>query len=138
MFPCTGLELVTLATEKGRALIFPVAEIPPRAGSAMGVKAIRMAAGDKVLGFQLALRKRQGLKVWTNRGREVIVRETSYKPAKRGGKGAIVIQKGNLSHCEWPPVLLQPGGDVDEEPDAEELMEGDLDASEETDQGDRE
>jgi DNA gyrase subunit A len=115
----SGEENVTLATERGRVLLFAVSEVPARAGAARGVNAIKLAPKDRVLGFQLAVRKREGVRVWTHRGREVIVRETSYRPAARGGKGTIVMKQGGFERCEWPPVVLAPGmepEDDDHEP----------------------
>ena len=120
---CAGDELVTLATEEGRVLIFKVSEVPPRAGAARGVKAIRLGPKDRVLGFQLTTRKRHGLRAWTTRGREVIVRETSYKPARRGGKGTIVIKQGRLERCEVQPVIIEPLVDEEFEEGAEGFEE---------------
>ena len=121
VFLVSGDENVTLATEQGRVLIFAVSEIPARSGAARGVNAIKLSGPDRLLGFSLATRKRQGLHTWTSRGREVIVRETSYKPASRGGKGVEVIKQGHLERCEWPAIVLAPGL----EPDEEDGFEGD-------------
>jgi len=124
---CAGDENVALATKDGRVLLFAVREIPPRAGAARGVKAIRLGQGDRVLGFALVRKKREGLRVATNRGREVIVRETSYKPASRGGRGTIVIRKGGLVLDDWPAEVVEPRGDEDlehEEPEDEEEIAG--------------
>ena len=74
-----------------------------------------MDAGDRILGFALATKKRQGLTVRTSRGRELVVRETSYRPVKRGGKGTTVIKVGRLTDCDWPLVILQPPKEEDEE-----------------------
>jgi hypothetical protein len=42
----------------------------------------------------------------------MIVRETSYKPASRGGKGMCVLKRGRLTKFEWPlEVLVPPEGD---------------------------
>ena len=79
-----------------------------------GVNAIKLASGDQILGFTLTIKKRQGLTVWTSRGRELIVRETSYKPVKRGAKGAVVLQVGSLTKCDWPLQILQPPSEEDE------------------------
>ena len=112
VFTCAGDEMVTLATEDAHVLIFAVSEIPPRANAAKGVNAIKLETLDRVLGFQLSTRKREGLKVWTNRGAEMIVRETSYKPASRGGKGICVLKRGRLTKFEWPlEVLVPPEGE---------------------------
>jgi DNA gyrase subunit A len=117
---CAGDEMVTLATEDAHVLIFAVHEIPPRANAAKGVNAIKLEGYDRVLGFQLSTRKRDGLKTYTNRDAEVIVRETSYKPSARGGKGHCILKRGRLVRCEWPVEILVPpegsdeaGGDAD-------------------------
>ncbi len=110
-FACAGDENVTLATEHAHVLIFAVHEIPPRANAARGVNAIRLEELDRVLAFQLSTRKRDGLKVFTNRDAEVIVRETSYKSASRGGKGICILKRGRLVRFEWPvEILLPPEG----------------------------
>jgi len=108
VFACAGDEHIALATHKGRAMLFHVDDIPPKASAVRGVNAIKLEKGDAILGFVLTVKKRQGLTVWTSRGREFIVRETSYRPVKRGGKGAVVIKVGNLTKCEQPLVILQP------------------------------
>jgi len=113
---CAGDEMVTLATEDAHVLIFAVNEIPPRANAAKGVNAIKLEELDRVLGFQLSTRKRDGLKVWTNRGAEMIVRETSYRPASRGGKGICVLKRGRLTKFEWPVEVLMPAEGEDEAP----------------------
>jgi DNA gyrase subunit A len=109
--PTAGDENVALATHDGRVMLFSVDEIPVKANAVRGVNAIRLLKKDAVIGFALVRKKREGLTCWTNRGREVIVRETSYKPVKRGGKGTEVIRLGHLTHCEVPVVVYQPGGD---------------------------
>ena len=116
VFYTEGDENLTLATEGGRVLIFPVADVPAKANAVRGVNAIKLDAGDRVLGFALARKKREGLKTFTNRGREVIVRETSHRVVRRGGKGTVVIRLGKLVTCEYPVRLLQP-------PSAEEEVE---------------
>jgi DNA gyrase subunit A len=122
VFPCSGAENVAIASRDGRVLLFPVHEIPPRAGAARGVNAIKLGDKDSVLGFKLVTAKRDGLVTYTNRGRELIVRETSYRVTKRGGRGQEVIRLGKLERCEWPPIVLAPGQQDD---DAEEETEGD-------------
>ncbi len=111
VLPTAGDENVALATHDGRVMLFHVDEIPVKSNAVRGVNAIRLLKKDAVIGFALVRKKREGLTCWTNRGREVIVRETSYKPVKRGGKGTEVIRLGHLTHCEVPVVVYQPGGD---------------------------
>ena len=122
VYLCSGDEHIALATEKGRAMLFRADEIPPKSSAIMGVNAIKLTTGDRILGFALTVRKRQGLTVWTNRGRELVVRETSYRPVRRGGKGSVVLQMGSLTKCESPLVVLQPPKEEEERSD----MEGDV------------
>ncbi len=80
-----GSENVCLATRQARVLIFPVTEANVVAGAARGVVAIRLDPKDRVIGFVLANKKREGLTVRTNRGATQIVRATKYPVTGRGG-----------------------------------------------------
>jgi DNA gyrase subunit A len=91
-----GSENVCLATRAARVLIFPVTESNIVAGAARGVTAIRLDAKDRVIGFMLANKKREGLTVRTNRGAIQIVRATKYPVTGRGGKGYAILQRGSL------------------------------------------
>ena len=91
-----GSENVCLATRSARVLIFPVTEANIVAGAARGVMAIRLEPKDRVIGFVLANKKREGLTVRTNRGATQIVRATKYPVTARGGKGYAILQRGSL------------------------------------------
>ncbi len=91
-----GSENVCLATRSARVLIFPVTEANIVSGAARGVAAIRLESRDRVIGFVLANRKREGLTVRTNRGATQIVRATKYPVTARGGKGYAILQRGSL------------------------------------------
>jgi DNA gyrase subunit A len=91
-----GSENVCLATRAARVLIFPVTEANIVGGVARGVVAIRLDSKDRVLGFMLANKKREGLTVRTNRGGIQIVRATKYPVTGRGGKGYAILQRGSL------------------------------------------
>ena len=102
-----GTETVCLATRSARVLIFPVAEANVVAGAAKGVTAIKLDAKDRVIGFALANKMREGLTVRTNRGATQIVRATKYPVTGRGGHGYGILQRGSLDaivHDEAVPV----------------------------------
>ena len=102
-----GSENICLATQQARVLIFPVLEANVVAGPAKGVTAIKLDAKDRVLGFTLANKLREGLTVRTNRGATMIVRATKYPVTARGGRGYAVLQRGSLDailHDEARPV----------------------------------
>ena len=96
-----GSENVCLATRSARVLIFPVTEANVVAGAARGVAAIKLEAKDRVIGFMLANKKREGLTVRTNRGAIQIVRATKYPVTGRGGRGYAILQRGSLE-CVMP------------------------------------
>jgi len=96
-----GSENVCLATRQARVLIFPVTEANVVSGPARGVAAIKLDAKDRVIGFVLANRKREGLTVRTNRGASQIVRATKYPVTARGGRGYAILQRGSLE-CVLP------------------------------------
>ncbi len=91
-----GSENVCLATRSARVLIFPVTEANVVAGAARGVVGIKLEPKDRVIGFVLANRKREGLTVRTNRGATQIVRATKYPVTGRGGRGYAILQRGSL------------------------------------------
>jgi DNA gyrase subunit A len=91
-----GSENVCLATRSARVLIFPVAEANVVSGAARGVTAVKLDAKDRVIGFALADRKREGLTVRTSRGGTQIVRATKYPVTARGGRGYAILQRGSL------------------------------------------
>ena len=87
-------------------LIFPVEEIPPIASAGKGVIAMRLKPEDTLIGATLSVNKREGLAVKTSRGREDIIRQTKYKPARRAGKGYPVILHGELVDVPPEPVEI--------------------------------
>jgi DNA gyrase subunit A len=102
-----GTENVCLATRSARVLIFPVTEANVVAGAAKGVMAIKLDPKDRVLGFALANKMREGLTVRTSRGATQIIRATKYQVTSRGGKGYPILQRGSLDaviHEEAQPV----------------------------------
>jgi DNA gyrase subunit A len=102
-----GTENVCLATRSARVLIFPVTEANVVAGPAKGVTAIKLDAKDRVLGFALANKMREGLTVRTSRGATQIIRATKYTVTGRGGRGYPILQRGSLEaviHDDAVPV----------------------------------
>jgi DNA gyrase subunit A len=91
-----GTENVCLATRSARVLIFPVTEANFVSGAAKGVTAIKLDAKDRVIGFALANKMREGLTVRTSRGATQIIRATKYPVTSRGGRGYGVLQRGSL------------------------------------------
>ena len=109
----SGSENVCLASRQGRALIFPVPQVPVFKSAAKGVIAMRLSGkDDRVLGMALSDAARRGLEVETSRGRTEIVRTTKFDPSNRGNKGSTIISRGTLKAATPDPVELHlPGRD---------------------------
>jgi DNA gyrase subunit A len=102
-----GTENVCLATKTARVLIFPVTEANVVSGAAKGVTAIKLDPKDRVIGFALANKMREGLTVRTSRGSTQIIRATKYPVTSRGGRGYGILQRGSLDaviHDDAQPV----------------------------------
>ena len=114
--PTDGSETICLATKLARVLIFAVTEANVVSGPAKGVMGIKLDAKDRVLGFALANKMREGLTVVTNRGATVVVRATKYPVTSRGGKGYAVLQRGSLESIVFdearPVPTLDEVGDI--------------------------
>jgi len=107
--PTSGSENVCLATKDGYCLIFPVGQIPIMKNAAKGVIAMRLNAGDEIIGFALSEAARQGLEVETTRGRSEIIRPTKFPVANRGNKGRLIIKRGGIKRVVYPVVEITDG-----------------------------
>ncbi len=106
-----GSENVCLASREGRALIFPVAQVPVFRSAAKGVIAMRLAGeADAVLGMAVSDAARRGLDVETSRGRTETVRTTKFDVSNRGNRGQTVISKGTLKAATAEPIEIHLPG----------------------------
>ena len=103
-----GNENVCLATVRGRALIFPISDVPEVKGRGRGVSAIALEGEDSVLAFCLSTQRLEGLEVETNRGRKEIVRSTKFPVTRRGRKGQPIVLRGFLVPVAQPPLEIKP------------------------------
>ena len=106
-----GGENACLASREGRALIFPVRQVPVFKSAAKGVIAMRLSgASDRVLGMAVSDAARRGLEVETSRGRTEIVRTTKFEVSNRGNKGSTIISKGTLRAATPDPTEIHLPG----------------------------
>ena len=96
-WPVGGSEFACLASHKGRGLAFGVTDIPLRKGASKGVISMKLDKDDYVLGVAVTTKKRQGLIVQTQRGRQEVVRATNSFRARRGHVGRAIIKRGRLA-----------------------------------------
>jgi DNA gyrase subunit A len=105
-----GDENVCLASRESYVLIFPLNQVSLFKGVAKGVRAMRLGAGDRVIGFTLSGRARDGLVVETSRGRREIVRTTKFEVSNRGNRGRQIIRRGTLARVIHEPIEIRLNG----------------------------
>ncbi len=99
-----GHENVSLATRKGRCLLFAANDSKVLSGAGKGVLAIKLSKGDYVVGYKLCVDRMDGLTVETNRGRTEVIRSNKFSVAKRGGKGRELIRMGHIAKVHLSPL----------------------------------
>ena len=71
-------------------------------GPGKGVLLIKLAKGDRVLGFIASSGDRDLLTVETTRGAEQTISTAKYEVTGRGGKGRELLQRGQFTRIVWP------------------------------------
>ena len=90
-----GTEQVSIATEQGRALTFPIEQANVLKGPGKGVIAIKLESLDRVVAFVLSRDRMQGCLVTTSNGRDEVIRPNKFE-ASRAGKGRAVLRRGRF------------------------------------------
>jgi len=123
-----GDEIVSLASQKGRYLLYPLAEVNVLSGAGKGVNAIKLDRDDYTLGYKLVTNRMDGLEVETTRGRVEVLRPNKFKVTSRGGRGRELIRVGYLKAVTRPPQEIKKAVEEelpdDEASDAVEGAEG--------------
>jgi len=105
----TGDETIIAATRAARAVLCSVDEVNFLSGPGRGVILIKLAEGDRVLGFIASTGDRNLMTVETSRGAEQTISTTKYEVTGRGGKGRELLQRGQFTRIVWPvPDAPQP------------------------------
>jgi DNA gyrase subunit A len=86
-----GNKEIILATQNGLANRFKERDVRPMGRTAKGVRGIRIAPGDKVIGM-LAAEEGMNVLTLTDKGYGKRTPVTDYRLCKRGGKGVINIK----------------------------------------------
>ncbi|MGA7989878.1 MAG: DNA topoisomerase (ATP-hydrolyzing) [Thermoanaerobaculia bacterium] len=107
VFACGASDLVALASEKGRAILFAASEVPVLAGPGKGVLGFKLAPDDRLVGAALfgEDEKRATLTLVNGKGTEHAVTKR-YTPVSRGGKGFELIKRDRLVKMIPPEIEL--------------------------------
>ncbi|HEY3351345.1 MAG TPA: DNA topoisomerase IV subunit A [Thermoanaerobaculia bacterium] len=111
VFVCEEKDLVALASEKGRAILFPASEVPVLAGPGKGVLGFKLAPDDRLVGAALfgEDEKRATLTLVNGKGTEHTITKR-YTPVSRGGKGFELIKRDRLVKMLPQDIELIPFG----------------------------
>jgi DNA gyrase subunit A len=111
VFVCLEKDLVALASEKGRAILFAASEVPVLAGPGKGVLGFKLAPDDRLVGAALfgEDEKRATLTLVNGKGTEHTITKR-YTPVSRGGKGFELIKRDRLVKMLPQDIELVPFG----------------------------
>ncbi|MCS7471004.1 DNA topoisomerase 4 subunit A [Stieleria sp. ICT_E10.1] len=104
VIPITGSEIILAVSENCRAIVCESEEINYLSGPGKGVTLIRLANGDRLLGFKASSGDRDLLTIETNRGARKTVSTAKYRVTSRGGKGVELQKNGKIAKIIAPPI----------------------------------
>ncbi len=100
-----GTETILAVTEACRAVVCAAEEVNYLSGPGNGVTLVRVAKGDRLLGFKPSKGDRDLLVVQTNRGARKTISTAKYRVTGRGGRGIEIQKNGRIAEI----VTLPPG-----------------------------
>ncbi len=110
VYPCTGTEIVSVASRLGSAMAYPVSEIAVLRAPGKGVIGIKLRDEDTLFAFQLARTPEEGAEIVTSFGKTVRVSRAAYPSGGQGQRGHALLKRGSIE--SWrdrgPVVLLGP------------------------------
>jgi len=110
-----GSETIIAVSREARAMLCPAEQVNYLSGPGKGVRLIKLAKDDALLGFIASTGDRDLMTVETSRGGTQNISTAKYEPVNRGGRGREVMKRGQFTRIVESdietPVLL----DGDEE-----------------------
>jgi DNA gyrase subunit A len=95
-----------LASAAARIIHFTVTDVPILSGPGKGVRGMRVAPDDQVLGAALLTHPRDCLYVQTTAEKEMVFGQVKYEITSRGGKGVRTSHRSGFSKIIRPPIDL--------------------------------
>ncbi|MDG1049263.1 MAG: DNA topoisomerase 4 subunit A [Planctomycetota bacterium] len=99
-----GSETILAVTERCRAIVCAAEEINYLGGPGKGVRLIKVAKDDALLGFKASRGDRDLLTVETNRGAQKNISTVKYRTTARGGVGNEIQKNGRIKQIIQDPV----------------------------------
>jgi len=95
-----------LATQQARIIHFALEEVPILSGPGIGVRGIKMAKDDVVLGAKLLTRPSDTLRVINNNETTLSFGQMKYNVTSRAGKGVRTSQRNEFTDIVPDPIQL--------------------------------
>jgi DNA gyrase subunit A len=95
-----------LATAAARIIHFAVSDVPVLSGPGKGVRGMKVAPDDQVLGAALLAQPRDCLYVQTTAEKEMVFGQVKYEVTSRGGKGIRTSHRSGFAKIMRPPIEL--------------------------------
>ncbi len=95
-----------LATQQARIIHFALEEVPILSGPGIGVRGIKLAKGDVVLGAKLLTRPSDTLRVINNNDTTLSFGQMKYNVTSRAGKGVRTSQRNEFTEIIPEPIQL--------------------------------
>lgn len=95
-----------LASAAARIIHFAVTDVPVLSGPGKGVRGMRVAPDDQVLGAALLTNARDCLYVQTTAEKEMVFGQVKYEITSRGGKGIRTSHRSGFAKIIRPPIEL--------------------------------
>jgi DNA gyrase/topoisomerase IV subunit A len=114
VYSLAGDETILAVSAACRAMVCAAGDVNYLSGAGKGVMLIKLAKGDRLIGFKPSVGDRDLLNVETNRGAKKTISTAKYRVTSRGGKGTEIQKNGKISQVILPPVESPaplPGGD---------------------------
>ncbi len=102
--PVHGSETILAVSAQCRAMVCSAEEVNYLSGPGKGVTLIRLAQGDRLLGFKASTGDRDLLTVRTNRGAQKTISTAKYRVTSRGGRGTEIQKHGKIDEIVTPPL----------------------------------
>jgi len=99
-----GTEVILAVSERCRAIVCEAAEVNYLSGPGKGVRLLKVAKDDRLLGFKASAGDRDVLTVETNRGARKNVSTVKYRTTGRGGVGTEIQKNGRIKSIVREPV----------------------------------
>lgn len=95
-----------LASANARIIHFAVTDVPVLSGPGKGVRGMKVASDDQVLGAALLTNPRDCLYVETTAEKEMVFGQVKYEITSRGGKGIRTSHRSGFAKVMRPPIEL--------------------------------